>query len=227
MREAKSDLLLFLDDDNEVFPDYLEQGLKIEVEWPILGVWGGQWFAEYEKGMPKDWTFDPWSTHFKRDVWSNNYDRDVAPFGGGMFVRNKVANVYVENSKNNPLKKLLGRKEGTLASYEDYDIAFTGCDLGLGMGRFLALKITHLIPDARTTPEYCAKIREDSVYSEIIFRYSRGEKIIPESRVEEMLEFYKELRMRFAGKDITLYLAAKKGKKRALEYLKKMKNPAQ
>jgi glycosyltransferase involved in cell wall biosynthesis len=224
MREAKSDLLLFLDDDNEVYPDYLEQGLKISFEWAILGIWGGQWFAEYEKGMPKDWTFDPWSTHFKRNVWSNNYDRDAAPYGGGMFVRNVVARIYMEASEKNSLKKLLGRKGGTLASYEDYDIAFTACDLGLGMGRFLALKITHLIPDSRTTPEYCAKIREDSAYSEILFRYSRGEKIIPESRVEQLVEFYKEFRMRIAGKDIALALAAKKGRNRALAFLKNM-NP--
>jgi hypothetical protein len=122
------------------------------------------------------------------------------------------------------LKNLLDRAGGNLASYGDYDIAFTACDLGLGMGRFLALKITHLIPDSRTTPEYCAKIREDSAYSEILFRFSRGKKIIPESRVEQLVEFYKEFRMRIAGKDIGLALAAKKGRNRAFAYLKNM-NP--
>jgi glycosyltransferase involved in cell wall biosynthesis len=227
MREAKSDLLLFLDDDNEVFPDYLEQGLKIAADWPILGVWGGQWFAEYEKGMPKDWTYDPWSTHFQRDVWSNNYDRESAPYGGGMFVRSEVAEEYLNSCQKNSLKNLLDRAGGNLASYGDFDIAFTACDLGLGMGRFLALQITHLIPDARTTPKYCAKIREDSAYSEILFRFSRGEKIIPESRVEQLVEFYKEFRMRIAGKDIALALAAKKGRKRALAYLKNMNHTHQ
>jgi glycosyltransferase involved in cell wall biosynthesis len=227
MREAKSDLLLFLDDDNEVFLDYLEQGLKIAADWHILGVWGGQWFAEYENGMPKGWSFDPWSTHFQRDVWSNNFDREVAPYGGGMFVRALVAKEYLNSCQKNPLKNLLDRAGGNLASFGDYDIAFTACDLGLGMGRFLALKITHLIPDARTTPKYCAKIREDSAYSEVLFRFSRGERVVSESRLEEMVEFYKELRMRATGKDISLYLAAKKGKKRALDYLKKIKKPAQ
>jgi glycosyltransferase involved in cell wall biosynthesis len=224
MREVKSDLLLFLDDDNEVFADYLEQGLKISTDWPILGVWGGQWFAEYEKGMPKDWIYDPWSTHFKRDVWSNNYDREAAPYGGGMFVRSEVAEEYLNSCQKNSLKNLLDRAGGNLASYGDYDIAFTACDLGLGMGRFLALKIKHLIPDSRTTTKYCAKIREDSAYSEILFRFSRGEKIIPKSRVERLVEFYKEFRMRIAGKDIGLALAAKKGRNRAVAYLKNM-NP--
>lgn len=223
MREAKADLLLFLDDDNEVFPDYLEQGLKISAQWPILGVWGGQWVAEYEHGMPEDWAHDPWSTHFERDLWSNNFDGEVAPYGGGMFVRRKVADAYIENCQTKPLKKLLDRAGGSLGSYGDYDIAATACDMGLGTGRFLALKLTHLIPASRVTMEYRTKIMEDSTHSEILFRFSRGQKIVAASGIERLVERYKELRMRLAGKDITLALAARRGRERAWRFLENMK----
>jgi glycosyltransferase involved in cell wall biosynthesis len=224
MRESVADLLLFLDDDNVVFEDYLEQGLKISSQWPILGVWGGRWIAEYEKGMPSDWTFDPWSTHFEKDNWSNNYDREVAPYGGGMYVRKKIANAYKNNATKNPIKKLLGRRGSSLASYEDYDISFTACDMGLGMGRFVDLKITHLIPASRTTPEYCRKIREDSVFSEILFRFSRGEKIVQPSRAEAILESYKFFRMVLSGKDTALARAERRGRRRAYEFLRQFRN---
>lgn len=224
MRESAADLLLFLDDDNVVFEDYLEQGLKVSTQWPILGVWGGRWIAEYEKGMPSEWTFDPWSTHFEKDNWSNNYDREVAPYGGGMFVRKTVAESYIEVCKANHLKNQLDRSGGNLASYGDYDIAFTACDMGLGMGRFVDLKITHLIPASRTTPEYCRKIREDSVFSEILFRFSRGEKIVQPSRAESILESYKFYRMVLSGKDTTLARAEQRGRQRAYEFLRQFGN---
>lgn len=224
MRESGAELLLFLDDDNVVFEDYLEQGLKVSTQWPILGVWGGRWIAEYEKGMPAGWTFDPWSTHFEKDNWSNNYDREVAPYGGGMFVRKIVAESYMAGCKLNSIKNLLDRTGGNLASYGDYDIAFTACDMGLGIGRFIDLKITHLIPASRTTPEYCRKIREDSVFSEILFRFSRGEKIVQPSRAEAILESYKFYRMLLSGKDTALTRAERRGQRRAYEFLRQFES---
>src|SRR5262245_61510732 len=40
IREASSDLLVFVDDDNVLNPDYLSEALRIKSEWPMLGVWG-------------------------------------------------------------------------------------------------------------------------------------------------------------------------------------------
>jgi glycosyltransferase involved in cell wall biosynthesis len=221
--EAKSDLLLFLDDDNEVFPDYLEQGLKISAMWPILGTWGGQWFAEYEGGMPQEWEEDRWSLRFERDIWSNNYDWSAAPLGGGMFVRRNVAKKFVAASSENPLKKLLGRKGGTLAAYEDFEISFCACDMGLGFGRFTALKLVHLIPAFRATKKYFLKLWEDSSYSEILFRFSRGEAIPCPSRVDTIVNNYKNLRARLKGRDICKSVAVDRGKRRAISFLKSQK----
>lgn len=44
--EAAGDVLVLVDDDNVLFPDYLEQCLTIAGEWPILVAWGGQQFPE-------------------------------------------------------------------------------------------------------------------------------------------------------------------------------------
>lgn len=220
VREARSSLMLFLDDDNEVFQDYLQEGLAISLAWPILGVWGGQWLAEYEEGIPEEWEIDRWSTHFTRDAWSNNYDWDCAPFGGGMFARRSVAERYSTSATKDPLKKLLDRKGGMLSSYGDFDIAFCACDMGLGSGRFLVLKLTHLIPASRTTDAYFLKLWEDSSYSEVLFRFSRGEKPAGVSRIDALVKKYKSLRSRTVSRHSAQDAAVERGKRRAIEFLK-------
>ncbi len=141
-----------------------------------------------------------------------------------MFVRETVAKAYAASCANNSLKKLLDRSGASLASYGDFDIAFTACDMGLGMGKFISLKLTHLIPASRTTPEYCLKIREDSSYSEVLFRFARGEKISPPSRVDEILRCYRNLRMRLAGRETEMGDAAERGKRRAIAFLQQLEN---
>src|SRR5262249_46007012 len=39
IREATSDLLVFVDDDNVLDPDYLSEAIRVKNEWPMLGVW--------------------------------------------------------------------------------------------------------------------------------------------------------------------------------------------
>ncbi len=223
IEEAQAELLLFLDDDNEVFSDYLEEGLSISSEWPKLGAWGGQWIAEFELGRPAHLKVDIFSTPLTRDLWSNNYDRAVAPFGGGMFLRSEVAKEYARKCIEEPLRKKLDRAGGSLASYGDIDMAFTACDLGLGMGRFQALKITHLIPSKRTSLEYLLKIREDSEFSDVLFQYIRGINPSMPSRIDTLVSFYKKLRLRLDGKNILEIEANERGRKRAFEFLKNLR----
>ena len=45
--EAVAELLIFVDDDNVLDPDYLEQALRVGREYPFLGTWGGQCIPEY------------------------------------------------------------------------------------------------------------------------------------------------------------------------------------
>ena len=74
IREAKAELLLTVDDDNILEPDYLEGCLKIASEFPKLGAWGGQIIGEFEVPPPA-WA----APHLHNlalyeaahDVWSN------------------------------------------------------------------------------------------------------------------------------------------------------------
>jgi hypothetical protein len=220
MQEINSELLVFVDDDNALFPDYLEKGLEVALDWPLLGAWGCQYFAEYEEGMPADWQYDIWSSKLDVDLWSSLPDRAAAPFGGGMFLRAAVAKEYLHKCDNEPLRRMLDRSGSSLLSYGDFDMAFTACDIGLGIGRFRKLKLIHLIPASRTTKEYLYKITRDTAYSDIIFRYLRGEKP-PRRMIQETAFFFYSIAREFIKrKSIDTLLARELGRRKAIKYLR-------
>ena len=74
IREARGDLLVFVDDDNVLDADFLEAARRIARERPFLGSWSGQCRPEFEE-PPPEWTRRYWGNlvirEFDRDVWSN------------------------------------------------------------------------------------------------------------------------------------------------------------
>jgi glycosyltransferase involved in cell wall biosynthesis len=53
MREASSDVYVFVDDDNVLDSNYLSEVAKIKRSWPLLGVWGsGTTVGEFETLPP-------------------------------------------------------------------------------------------------------------------------------------------------------------------------------
>ena len=42
-RETSANLILFLDDDNVLSPNYFEEALQIGIRYPFLGAWGAGW----------------------------------------------------------------------------------------------------------------------------------------------------------------------------------------
>ncbi len=189
IREAQSELLVIVDDDNVLAPDYLLECTRIGGKWPSLGAWGGQQFPEFEGGEPQEaWKRDFWTSQLEKEIWSNNYDRETAPIGAGVCIRRTVASRYTKLAAAHPLRL-------NLESAEDIDMAFTACDMGLGIGRFASLRLLHLIPRQRLTDDYLFRLIEGFSYSEtIVIALRRG---IPakQSRVDRLVDFYKSLRI--------------------------------
>ncbi|HWL51432.1 MAG TPA: glycosyltransferase family 2 protein [Chthoniobacteraceae bacterium] len=169
------EVICYLDDDTVVQDDYLEQALAIGDQWPILGAWGGQLLPEYEPGFsPSPEAARLWDLSLDRDVWSSLDDRSACPVGGGMIVRRRVLAHYQLALKNDPLRRDLDRKGDSLVSDGDIDLAFCACDLGLGIGRFRSLVITHLIPKSRCTEAYLDRLAQSIGYSSTLLSYLRG-----------------------------------------------------
>ena len=51
--EARSDLLVIVDDDNLLVPTYLADAVRIASDHPFLGAWGGGSVGEYEAPLPR------------------------------------------------------------------------------------------------------------------------------------------------------------------------------
>jgi len=173
IREAQGELLVFVDDDSILDTSYLEVAMDIAKSRPDLGCWGaGCIEPEYEKTPPE------WLTSYdgalalrrlSRDLWANipELNRSL-PFGVGMCLRKTLAVQYATLCQKDNVRRSLGRLGQSLASCEDTDIALLTCVLGNGTASFTALKITHLIPERRTTREYMSRLVAGKAESQVV-----------------------------------------------------------
>jgi glycosyltransferase involved in cell wall biosynthesis len=171
LEQAQADLCLLLHDDNVLPPDFLEENLRIANAWPQLGAWGGGYEPEFE--TPPDPQLTPWLAYLAihpvtKDRWSNVlYDYGATPCGAGMAVRTQVLRHWARLTREDSRRRALGRHTDKLTSCEDFDIAFTAIDLGLGTAVFSRLKITHLIPTRRVQKDYLVRLAEGHGYSSV------------------------------------------------------------
>ena len=178
IHESKADLLVFVDDDNLLAGNYLEQAMVISKEWPFVGVWGGGSVPEYETPLPY-WVGDQvWRlaiASVNEDVWSNLREGFATiPAGAGLCIRRSVGLRFVEWCRMNRDSKTLDRKGGALSGYGDVDLAHCALDIGLGTGKSSRLQLTHLIPASRLTLDYFVRHAEGDAASLMLFRVMRG-----------------------------------------------------
>jgi glycosyltransferase involved in cell wall biosynthesis len=208
MREASADLLVFVDDDNVMAPDYLSEAIRIKREWPLLGVWGcGATVLEFES-LPPDYLKDLLSylglRQAKNIYWSNVHScLESMPWGAGLCVRANVAAAYCKFFENSSLR-LSGRRGKSLMSAEDMEICYVACNAGLGMGVFPELRVTHLIPKERIAEKYLLKLVEGNLISTLVLTY-KWQGTVPSTSVRRLLSILKCLFIR-RGLDRKLYL---------------------
>jgi glycosyltransferase involved in cell wall biosynthesis len=176
--EAKEELLVFVDDDNVLDEDFLENAILVAREKPFLGSWSGQCRPSFEV-PPPSWTRRYWGNlvirEFDEDVWSNLPRLSASmPCGAGLCVRRPVAQHYLELHRSGMRAIQLDRTGKSLMSGGDNDLAACACDIGLGVGLFSALKLTHLIPRERLTADYLTRLTEGIYFSAVILAYLRS-----------------------------------------------------
>jgi glycosyltransferase involved in cell wall biosynthesis len=206
IRETCADILVFVDDDNVLAPDYLDQAFKIAHERSWVGAFCGNIEPEFEcepepgLGNLVDWVG---VVRVKEEKWALGtaaIAQQYCPIGAGMVIRRCVAVHYAELLKSNPIRKKLDRRGTALLCHGDTDMALSACDLGMAVGRFPTLQIIHLIPARRTKEEYIFRLIEDAAFSDGLFMYIREGKVpnLPAQttpcRSEKILQNYKDLR---------------------------------
>jgi hypothetical protein len=178
MSEAKGDILIFVDDDNLLDRDYLEQAIAIGTEWPFVGAWGGGISPEFEVTPPAWCLEQPWRLaidEVKEDVWSNLRDSFAThPAGAGMCIRKEVGARYLEWCRAHEMSNALDRVGNVVTGYGDMNLALCAIDLGMGTGKTPRLHLTHLIPSSRLTLDYLIRQAEGDAMSLLMYRELRG-----------------------------------------------------
>jgi glycosyltransferase involved in cell wall biosynthesis len=176
IHESSGELVVFIDDDNVVAPDFLVQALDIAARYPFLGVFGAG-IIEPEFEVSPAYQLKKLSSllalrRIDRPRWSNHFaDSESIPWGAGMCITRQVANEY---------PNLLAKLENTFFIDRRGDYLFCGGDdlfsfvssrLGEGFGLFPSLRVTHLIRSERLTKAYFLRLVCDKHMSNAILRY--------------------------------------------------------
>ena len=226
IREAKGELLVFVDDDNVLDPDFLVVALRTAEERPFLGSWSGQCRPEFEV-PPPEWTRRYWGNlvirEFDKDVWSNLPRlAETMPCGAGLCVRRKVADHYLRLHEQGARAFQFDRTADSLLSGGDNDLAACACDIGLGVGLVAALKLTHLIPPQRLTEGYLARLSEGIYFSGTLLDAEWGIAAPPRSAVGRLADLLRALRLEKPHRQILR--AANRGRDQAIKLLASAEN---
>jgi len=221
--KSRGEVLVFVDDDNVLDEDYLKQALKLADEWPMLGSWSGQSRPGFEE-PPPEWTRRYWGNLVIRsldhDSWSNlPHLPETMPCGAGLVVRRNVAEHYAYLHASGKRQFILDRSGDSLASAGDNDLAACACDVGLGVGLFTTLSLTHLIPASRLTESYLLRLIEGISFSGVIFRSFRSPELINDSLARRIVNKARQLRM--GRRERLFFRASLRGAATGREYLDK------
>jgi len=223
IRESRGDLLVFVDDDNVLAPDYLQRAVANANEYPFLGAWSGQCLPEFDVAPP-EWTRRYWGAlcirQFDRDTWSNlPLLPDTMPCGAGLCVRREVALHYLGLYDRGVRSVILDRVGSSLVSGGDNDLAACACDLNLGVGLFCGLKLVHLMPPQRLTEDYLCRLVEGIEFSGTILSAERG--VLPPARglIGKMTDWLRIMRHR--GSHRNVQRAVYRGRAAAARWLAK------
>jgi len=228
--EAQGELLAIVDDDNVLRADFLEAALKIGVEYPRLGAWGGSCLPEFEVPPPPE--LQPWLVGLVIDKLTTSYwaklprGGEALPAGAGMVVRRQQAQRYRELVLRDPLRQSLGPNGQPGNGGEDSDLALCGFELGLGTGRFPELELTHLIPARKLNLPYLEILYGAFGYSGVILEQLHSRPDVHPGRLQTGRLRFWLLRayLLVSGKsrvERRIRLAQEKGKLRALRELKR------
>lgn len=168
IRTARADVIVLVDDDNVLAPDYLAESLRLLTAHPRVGVGGGRSLPEFEQ-PPEPWMreFDDLiacrdlgdtlqiSTEWHDPATGRNIYPSFAPIGAGMVIRRAALDGWLGQGELN----ILPDREGeALTSGGDNDIVMCALQAGWAAAYFPTLQLTHLIPASRLNSEYLGRL---------------------------------------------------------------------
>ena len=223
---AMFELLVFVDDDNVLAPNYLVTAIELMAD-PRIGVLSGHVEPEYERAP------EPWFLRFEESVAVRRLRDEhlhltrsprfsaLFPIGAGMVGRREVLREYYGTLDETG--RSLGRVGQRLSSAEDLDIDLFAISRGFCIGTCGRLKLRHIIPPRRTTLEYVIELHRGSARSAYLvnkkWRDVFGQDVFPlfnryrwwlriKMLISRLLSFRPEFRVRYDAHRTVLQLLA-------------------
>jgi glycosyltransferase involved in cell wall biosynthesis len=168
VKESKHEIIITVDDDTPLFPDYLENALKIYQSNPELGIIGGKTIPIFEETPPgwlnefytclaiRDLGNDPIIRQLNKNETATSYP-DCSPIL--IAPKRECMLKFIEYYEQSKEAQSLGRRGDDLASGEDNDINLFIYKSGYALGYFPELKFYHIIPAKRMSKEYLSKLQ--------------------------------------------------------------------
>lgn len=154
IRESRAPLLVFVDDDNLLAPDYLETALAIAAGNPRIGAFGGIAEAQVPAGVPA-WTRPLWPALGIRDHGPREITRASdewgpwLPIGAGCAIRREPALHYAALICEGGLGAVVGRTGHGTITGEDTLLAWTAIWDGYSCSYQPALRLVHCLRRSR------------------------------------------------------------------------------
>ena len=167
-REARGEVIVFVDDDNVLASDYVRTVAELFKD-PRLGVVGPHIEPEYEV-EPPNWFLDPrmeGSVVIRRLPNERLYVSTIPeaggffPSGAGSCVRRSLLTAYFDSLTEET--RVEGRLGTKLSGGEDWDMALYAIDQDYLVGTCGKLRVTHLIPSKRLESAYLARLAVGSL----------------------------------------------------------------
>ena len=205
IRESCADVIVFVDDDNHLDAEYLENALAISRREPEIGAYGGIAEAQLEIKVSK------WKERLLPYLGVRNFgDKPITsfeqswgewePIGAGLVVRRDAAEAFVDFVEHNPLAGTLGRSGNALLSCEDSLMARLANRCGYACSYQPSLKLVHHIKAKRLKTRYLFNLVEGMGRSYLRLQRTLGNTVEPMGSWARVKELYGRMALRF-GRD--------------------------
>ncbi|MEO0478921.1 MAG: glycosyltransferase [Planctomycetota bacterium] len=203
IRAARSDLIVFVDDDNELAEDYLEESLRIAEEFPEIGAFGGISEGVFDFRVPS------WKRAFLPYIAVRHYGDKVItsseqkwgkwdPIGAGMVVRRAVAEHYLEFIEKKQIAVHLGRRGGQLMSGDDTLLCRCANLAGFACSYQPSLKLRHYIDKKRLSAGYLKRLLDGHGRTYVRLERLFGRPVAPMAPGVRRMWLFRRLLFRFA-----------------------------
>lgn len=183
IRAARGELIVFVDDDNLLAPDYLEQACALHALHPDLGAFGGAIVPDFAVPPPA-WAKNHLHELALRDLGAQAFIRTdtfpvrdypwFSPYGAGLVMLRTASLAYLDwmETADSPMTDRVGRQLGGCG---DTEMIWIGAlRRGLGVAYSGRLRLTHLIPAVRLRYGYFMRLQLQGGFSWGRFLVSHG-----------------------------------------------------